>query len=179
VSLLATDETYLKAEGLSLADIKGVITVCGVYCIPCGKLDLTLGGRTDLALRLDQMIPLRCVSRAHKGILPGIPMRLNFFAPAFGNDPRVRAAASPINHIQPGLPPFLIMSAENDLPTLVGAAEDFHRALVDNGCDAQCLQMECRNHNSIFFRATKVGDPTARAMLDFIYRHASEPVPSK
>ncbi|HEV3417514.1 MAG TPA: alpha/beta hydrolase [Pirellulales bacterium] len=34
VSLLATDETYLKAEGLSLADIKGVMPISGVYLIP-------------------------------------------------------------------------------------------------------------------------------------------------
>ncbi|HEV2970595.1 MAG TPA: alpha/beta hydrolase [Pirellulales bacterium] len=34
VSLLATDDTYLKAEGLSLADIKGVMPISGVYLIP-------------------------------------------------------------------------------------------------------------------------------------------------
>jgi acetyl esterase/lipase len=33
VSLLATDEQYLKAEGCSVADIKGVMTVSGVYTI--------------------------------------------------------------------------------------------------------------------------------------------------
>src|SRR5262245_11795523 len=33
VSLLATDEQYLKAEGCSVADIKGVMTISGVYTI--------------------------------------------------------------------------------------------------------------------------------------------------
>lgn len=33
VSLLATDDQYLKAEGCSIADIKGVMTVSGVYTI--------------------------------------------------------------------------------------------------------------------------------------------------
>jgi acetyl esterase/lipase len=33
VSLLATDEQYLKAEGCSVADIKGVMTVSGVYTV--------------------------------------------------------------------------------------------------------------------------------------------------
>jgi acetyl esterase/lipase len=33
VSLLATDEEYLKAEGCSLADIRGVMTISGVYTI--------------------------------------------------------------------------------------------------------------------------------------------------
>jgi acetyl esterase/lipase len=34
VALLATDETYLKAEGLKLDDIKGVMPISGVYLIP-------------------------------------------------------------------------------------------------------------------------------------------------
>jgi acetyl esterase/lipase len=34
VALLATDESYLKAEKLSIADIKGVIPISGVYTIP-------------------------------------------------------------------------------------------------------------------------------------------------
>jgi len=31
VSLLATDETYLKAEGLSTKDIQGVVSISGIY----------------------------------------------------------------------------------------------------------------------------------------------------
>jgi acetyl esterase/lipase len=34
VALLATDERYLKAEGLSFKDIKGVMAISGVYNIP-------------------------------------------------------------------------------------------------------------------------------------------------
>ena len=34
VSLLATDESYLQAEGLSLKDVKGVMPISGVYGIP-------------------------------------------------------------------------------------------------------------------------------------------------
>jgi acetyl esterase/lipase len=34
VSLLATDDRYLKAEGLTVAAIKGVISISGVYSIP-------------------------------------------------------------------------------------------------------------------------------------------------
>src|SRR5262249_23495909 len=59
VSLLATDETYLNAEGLRIADIKGVIAVSGVYRIPPGTLELSLGGITPAALRLDEIVPLR------------------------------------------------------------------------------------------------------------------------
>jgi BD-FAE len=44
VSLLATDESYLKAEKRSFADIKGVISVSGVYTIlPAGALANAFG----------------------------------------------------------------------------------------------------------------------------------------
>ena len=34
VSLLSTDDTYLKAEGLGLGDVRGVIPMSGVYNVP-------------------------------------------------------------------------------------------------------------------------------------------------
>jgi acetyl esterase/lipase len=44
VSLLATDESYLKAEKRSLADVKGVISISGVYTIiPVGLLASAFG----------------------------------------------------------------------------------------------------------------------------------------
>ena len=47
-------------------------------------------------------------------------MRVNVFGPVFGDDPKERLAASPVAHVRPGLPPFLLMSAERDLPLLPG-----------------------------------------------------------
>jgi acetyl esterase/lipase len=93
------------------------------------------------------------------------------FGPAFGNDPQVRADASPVNHVRPGLPPFLILSAEKDLPTLPQMAEEFHQALVEQGCEAEFLRVAGRNHNSIVFRAVEPEDPVARAVRDFIRSH--------
>jgi acetyl esterase/lipase len=44
VALLATDPTYLKAEGLSLADIKGALPLSGVYTIrPNRRFDDVFG----------------------------------------------------------------------------------------------------------------------------------------
>ena len=43
VSLLATDESYLKAEKRSISDIKGVIGVSGVYSIPPVLFDAIFG----------------------------------------------------------------------------------------------------------------------------------------
>ncbi|MCI0459295.1 MAG: alpha/beta hydrolase [Gemmataceae bacterium] len=174
VALVATDETYLHEQGLQTADIKGVIAVSGVYRIPPGKMEATLGGATPLAFRLDEVIPIRRGSGRHwppPTWLPGLPIRLNVFGPAFGNDPEVRAAASPVNHVRPGLPPFLIVSAENDLPTLSSMAEEFRQALCAQGCAAELLTVEDRNHNSIMFRALTEADPVGAAMLAFIRRH--------
>jgi len=49
VALLATDPTYLDAEGLSLKDIKGVIPVSGVYQVGGGKMSNIFGKDEDLA----------------------------------------------------------------------------------------------------------------------------------
>src|SRR5207249_1315469 len=43
VSLLAADETYLKAEGLDAKAIRGVIPISGVYRIPDGYLGNVFG----------------------------------------------------------------------------------------------------------------------------------------
>jgi acetyl esterase/lipase len=171
VSLLATDESYLCAEGLSSKDIRGVISVSGVYRIPPGSLSITLGGEGPAAFRLEQILPLRSACVQDRGRLPaaaGLPISVNLFGPVFDNDPEVRADASPLAHVRPGLPPFLLLSAEKDLPTLAGMAEDFHAALQGQGCEARHLYINGRNHNSILFCATRLDDPAARSMLDFI-----------
>jgi acetyl esterase/lipase len=49
VSLLATDESYLKAEGLALKHIKGVMPISGVYAIPDNFFNETFG--TDPKVR--------------------------------------------------------------------------------------------------------------------------------
>jgi acetyl esterase/lipase len=171
VSLLATDEAYLKAEGLTAADLKGVIAVSGIYRIPPGDVAGTLGGRGPRGYRFDQMFPLRGDSRrALDCPVPGVPARLDVFGLAFGADPKERERASPVNHVRRGLPPFLILTAANDLPTQQDAADEFHRALVRAGCQAGRLTVERRNHNSVLFSATRPDDPTARAVLDFL-RH--------
>ncbi len=139
VSLLATDDTYLKAVGLRTRDIKGVISICGVYRIPAGKMEVTLGGDSERAFRLSEICPIRGTGDAggpRPAVLPGIPVSLNVFGPVFGEDPKAREAASPLNYVRPGLPPFLIVSAENDLPTVAGMAEEFQKALAKQGCGA-------------------------------------------
>jgi acetyl esterase/lipase len=177
VSLLATDETYLRAEGLRTADIKGVISAGGVYDIPRGDFELTLGGVTAKALRLDELVPFRGSWDGAWSLpgVPGIPLCLDAFGPAFGDDPKVREQASPLTHVRPDLPPFLILSAAGDLPNLGPMAEEFHKALLANGCRSRLMKVAHRNHNSLFFRAVEMRDPVARAMVDFIRDNAGLP----
>lgn len=175
VSLLATDDSYLKAERLQPSVIKGVISASGVYRIPPGNMEVTLGGSSAQAFRLDELAPFRGRSGHHddKALFPVIPLRLNVFGPAFGNDPRGREAASPLHHVRPGLPPFLIFTAAHELPGLADMAEEFHAALLSRQCESQLLPIDSRNHNSLMFRAITPDDPVARSLLHFIHRHAA------
>jgi acetyl esterase/lipase len=122
VALLATDDQYLKAEGCKAVDIKGVIGVSGVYRIPAGKAEVELGGSTPLGIRLNEMAPVRgtsAPSESNREGRHGVPVSINVFGPAFGDDAKTRADASPIVHVKRGLPPFLLVSAERDLPLLL------------------------------------------------------------
>ena len=174
VSLLATDPTYLGEAGLSTSDVKGVISVSGVYRIPATSQVVTLGGAGPRAFWWDELMPPRgsggwsCTRRLG---LSGIPLSVDVFGPAFGKDALTRLEASPLAHVRPGLPPFLLLYAEHDLPALAGMAQEFHRALTSQGCEAGLLRVEERHHNSIIFRAIEPRDPAARVILDFVRRY--------
>ncbi|MSQ97523.1 MAG: alpha/beta hydrolase [Gemmataceae bacterium] len=171
VALLATDEQYLKAHGCSSADIRGVVGVSGVYEIPAGPTEVELGGNSPRSFRLDEVAPLRGSIAASDGNAPkksGLPVRVNIFGPIFGNDPRARQAASPIHHVRPGLPPFLFLTAEKDLPLLPDMADEMHRRLLLHGCESRLLKIDNRNHSSVMYNAITADDPAAHAILQFV-----------
>ena len=174
VALLATDERYLNAEGMKAADLKGVIGVSGVYRIPAGSTDVELGGSSPLGVRMDEMAPIRGDGTRRDPLArerPGLPVRVNVFGPAFGDDANWRGDASPLAHVRPGLPPFLLLSAEKDLPLLPRMALDLHQSLLKHGCASTLLTVEKRNHNSIIFKAIEPTDPGAQAIVEFIRQH--------
>jgi acetyl esterase/lipase len=169
VSLLATDDTYLRAEGLKRSDIKGVISASGVYRVPPGPMRLTLGGSGPKGAGVDQQWPPRGDSLVSLDfLLPRLTVTVDIAEAAFGPDPKERAKASPMTYVRPGLPPFLLLTAARDLPTLSESAEEFHRALLREGCSSRLLKLDKRNHNSLMFSAIHPEDPAARAMLAFI-----------
>jgi acetyl esterase/lipase len=172
-ALLGTDEQYLKAEGLSLADVRGVVACSGVYRIP--EADVVLGDAMKLRLEGVGLLPdlnLKMKMPATISMLGAKRVSVNPFSVVFGDDSAVLKAASPINHVRAGLPPFLVLYAEEELPTLPQMAEDFVKALKDKGCEATIQKIKNRWHMTILFRATNREDAAARAILDFIGKHA-------
>jgi acetyl esterase/lipase len=172
VALLATDESYLKDPALKLTDrdrraLRGVIGVCGVYRIPgpaefkrmAGDIVANLVGPEDGATGMKAL--------AAPALLR-LGLALNPFRMVFGGNRDVRVKASPLSHVRKGLPPFLIISADWEVPDLVRMAVDFTRALREAGNEAEWRRIRGTRHNTIVFSLNDAGNPTARAMLDFI-----------
>src|SRR5262249_38587100 len=112
VSLLATDESYLQAEGLKSSVIKGVICGSGVYHIPPGTVEVSLGGTALKALGVAQLWPLRGDNTPLLKLpFAGFPAEIDIYGAPFGDDPKERDKASPLRYVRPGLPPFLILHA--------------------------------------------------------------------
>jgi acetyl esterase/lipase len=172
VSLLATDPQYLKAQGLSPSVLKGVVSVSGVYRIPEVSLDLGQPGRgLSPSLSLPGLSILAGLnltdSRPSQGT-GGWDLHFSPFSMAFGSNPKVLREASPINHVKAGLPPFLIVYADRDLPTLADMAHDFAKALKQAKDQVETLVVPHRNHETVMFDARTAEDPVAQAILKFV-----------
>jgi acetyl esterase/lipase len=145
VALLAMDDSYLKAVGLSRDNVRGVIGVSGVYQI--------------------SEVGLNMVGRRRAGSTPGSDTP---FERIFGKDPGAAKSASPLAHLQSGLPPFLLVYAETDLPTLGLQAMMLDAALRANKCESKLMKIDGRNHATVMRRCSKADDPVMCAALEFI-----------
>jgi acetyl esterase/lipase len=187
VALLATDDRYLKARGLHLDDadraaIRGVVGVSGVYHVPA--TDELVRMATAMLQGMGQPGPAKLMpTPAHSTRMAGnwmavavttmrrSGMPFDPFDLVFGRDPRERLAASPITYVRPGLPPFLLLHASSDLPTLPEQAREFAQALEKAGNSVTLERMSPRDHNTILFDAAQDGDPVLTAILHFVARH--------
>jgi acetyl esterase/lipase len=156
-ALLAADETYLKQVGRAGKDIRGVIGVSGVYRVDDFDLHLRLSspcGSTRLSL---DVRPLAVV---------------------FGDDPEVLRQASPLTHVRPGLPPFLILSAGWEYPPLRRRAKEFAAALHKNGCDVREREIPRRTHETLLFDIPRLAIDRAAAeeIVAFINRQGPKSV---
>src|SRR5262245_38770474 len=126
--ILATDEQFLKAEGLGVKDVRGVVSLSGLFRLPEAR------------------------------------------APVFG-DAAARDKASAINHVRDGLPPFLLVRAENDNPDRDGDSEAFAEALKKHKVPHTFYVGKDRNHGTVY-SAMKDGDPTLEEVVKFLQRYA-------
>jgi acetyl esterase/lipase len=137
VALVGTDEAYLKPHGLTLAAIKGVITLdTASYDIPA-VLAGKYGKKSDDA-----------------------------YAPMFGTDPATWKAGSPIAHISAGksIPPFLVVYVARR-PDSKAASEDFEAALKTASVSVGLYPAQNKTHETLNKELGTPGDaPTARVM---------------
>jgi len=150
VSLLATDDRYLKAEHLNATAIRGVIPISGVFRVYGFELNGAAG-----------------IGHVNKGA-GGSGRRFTLFATVFGSDEKGRKDASPFDHVRPGLPPFLIFCADHDMPFLGQMAKEFDSALKKNGCSVRTVEVKKSNHLSILVNMNREHDPVASAICSFI-----------
>ena len=89
-------------------------------------------------------------------------------ARVFGEDPQARRDASPLFHVRPGLPPFLVTYCQWDYLTLPQQARRLHEALLRAGVRSELALVKGENHISEVVSIVKPGDATAAAMLRFM-----------
>src|SRR5207245_11449596 len=112
--------------------------------------------------------------RTVKGVIPmsgvyDIPEQSWVFDQAFGKDVQGRKDASPLANVHPGLPPFLIIYADNELPYCgKDVAEQFCKALQQKKITARSLEVSPRNHMSLIVNASKDDDPVSTAFRQFV-----------
>jgi acetyl esterase/lipase len=158
-ALLATDESYLKKEGRSRRDIRGVIGASGVYRVDNLELKLELPGPGGAKVMRSEVRPL---------------------AVAFGDDPKVAKRASPLTHVCRGLPPFLLLNAQFDYLPLPPMAREFAAALKKNGCEVRTKTIGWCTHETLVFDILRqTAEPaTVDEIVGFIHRHTPKASPA-
>jgi arylformamidase len=137
-ALVATDESYLGREGLSLKTISGVVLLdTGAYDIPWVMQHIRGRGQ-------------------------------DLFDAAFGDDPKGWANASPIDHISAGkgIPPMLVLYANR--PRSADVSRRFAQALKGAGVAAAAVEVQGKNHQAMNRDVDNPNDAETRIILDFL-----------
>lgn len=144
-ALVCSDESYLKAQGLSLDNIAG-----------CFPVDTATYDATKLIKFLD---------RANSS-------RTELYTNAFGDTAESQTKYSPITHIKQGTkyPPFLLLHvAARPDATLMSNA--FAKAVNDAGGEAEAFAAKGKDHGSINKDLGTPGDEPTKAVFKFLKRH--------
>jgi acetyl esterase/lipase len=91
------------------------------------------------------------------------------FNRVFGTDSREKAQASPLTHVKAGLPPFLILHGDQELPYCGDEwARRFHDRLLQAGVSARRCPIADRDHLTIIAKISEPDDPALQAIVEFI-----------
>ena len=152
-ALVCTDDRYLKAEGLSLAIIKGCVPVDGdTYDVPA----IIESGRVR--------------ARVH-----GLPLATSGHREKFGNDPAKHRDFSAVTHVarDKGIPPFLILHVAGH-PDTVGPGPALRAVLEGAGIPVTVFGARESTHNKINDRIGEPGDPGSDAVFAFVKQALSK-----
>jgi dipeptidyl aminopeptidase/acylaminoacyl peptidase len=99
----------------------------------------------------------------------------------FGDDPKTARQASPLTHVRPGLPPFLLLNGGLDYPPLKRMAKEFAAALKESGDTVEAKTLPWRTHDTLLFDIPRLSADrdAVDAMLEFIEEHRRPPGPEK
>jgi acetyl esterase/lipase len=86
----------------------------------------------------------------------------------FSNDPADRRAASPLTHVRPDAPPFLVTYCQWDYFSLPAQARRFHAALGKAGVPSALVYVPGQNHISEMLNVGAADDPTVAAAVGFM-----------
>lgn len=156
ISLLVTDESYLKEYDRSPKDIRGVIGISGVYTFEGEWLDKDLLRGWDWPGR-----------KWRTGIAWVITQTV------LGSDAQILADASPIRHITGKEPPFLLAYGAEDLAGCEKMVKEFSHRLREKKVEVKTVRVPMRSHASIIgFAMVNEADPLTQAILEFISAHS-------
>jgi acetyl esterase/lipase len=96
------------------------------------------------------------------------------WADTFGTTPEAFANASALNHVHARHPPFLILFAEKDNDDVRKTSAELGELLAKRKMEGTVVDIKDRDHGSIIREIPKAGDPTAKAILEFIRKHSKE-----
>lgn len=139
-ALVATDDRYLKAAGLKLCDVTGVV--------------LLDGAAYDIARQIE--------------IAP-LPRMKEIYTDAFGTDPADHRAASPSTHVAAGkgIPPFLILYVATRRDGRLQST-DLANQLTAAGTPAKLIAANDKTHATISGDFGQPGDKPTETVFEFL-----------
>jgi CubicO group peptidase (beta-lactamase class C family)/poly(3-hydroxybutyrate) depolymerase len=146
-ALICTDDRYLKAEGLSLAVVKGCVPVDGdTYDVPA----------------IIETAETRW--RVH-----GLPRAKFGHREKFGNDPAKHRDFSAVTHVarDKGIPPFFILHVGGH-PDTTAQALRLANVLKDAGIPATVFAARETTHSKVNADLGKPDDPATKALFAFL-----------